>query len=163
MGRQPNARLSIALTVCALAAATPASADITAFIGGDTTPQTRTVKGAAVAMSFSIVGAEIEYAATREDALNGAPGLKTGMFNGFIQTPLPIGRLQPYVTVGAGIYDETLGSHDDKGFGVNVGGGVKVSLAGPLRLRGDYRVFKLGSGALDSPAHRFYVGLNLGF
>jgi hypothetical protein len=43
----------------------------------------------------------------------------------------------------------------------NTGGGVKVSLAGPLRLRVDYRVFKLGSGALYSPAHRIYAGLNL--
>jgi len=30
-------------------------------------------------------------------------------------------------------------------------------------LRVDYRVFKLGSGALYSPAHRVYVGLNLTF
>ena len=41
--------------------------------------------------------------------------------------------------------------------------GVKMSLAGPLRLRVDYRVFKLGSGALYSPAHRIYAGLNLKF
>jgi len=27
----------------------------------------------------------------------------------------------------------------------------------------DYRVFKLGSGALYSPAHRVYAGLNLSF
>jgi hypothetical protein len=38
-----------------------------------------------------------------------------------------------------------------------------VSLIGPLRVRVDYRVFKLGSGALQTPAHRFYVGLNLKF
>jgi hypothetical protein len=25
----------------------------------------------------------------------------------------------------------------------------------------DYRIFKLGSGALNSPSHRFYAGLNL--
>ena len=35
--------------------------------------------------------------------------------------------------------------------------------SGPIRLRVDYRVFKLGSGALYSPAHRFYAGLNLKF
>ncbi len=45
--------------------------------------------------------------------------------------------------------------------GFNTGGGVKVSLAGPIRLLVDYRVFKRGSGALNSPAHRFYAGLNL--
>ena len=37
------------------------------------------------------------------------------------------------------------------------------SLVGPLRLRVDYRVFKLGSGALYSPAHRVYAGLNVRF
>ena len=41
--------------------------------------------------------------------------------------------------------------------------GVKVSLAGPFRLRVDYRIFKLGSGALNSPTHRVYAGLNLKF
>ena len=46
---------------------------------------------------------------------------------------------------------------------VATGGGVKVNLIGPLRLRVDYRIFKLGSGALHSPAHRFYAGLNLKF
>jgi hypothetical protein len=40
---------------------------------------------------------------------------------------------------------------------------VKVSLAGPLRLRIDYRVFHLGSDALYSPSHRLYAGLNLKF
>jgi hypothetical protein len=38
-----------------------------------------------------------------------------------------------------------------------------VNLIGPLRLRVDYRVFKLGSSALNSPAHRLYAGLNLKF
>jgi hypothetical protein len=40
---------------------------------------------------------------------------------------------------------------------------VKIDLIGPLRLRVDYRVLKLGSGALVSPAHRIYAGLNLKF
>jgi hypothetical protein len=34
---------------------------------------------------------------------------------------------------------------------------------GPVRLRVDYRVFKLAGGALHSPAHRIYAGLNLKF
>ena len=42
-------------------------------------------------------------------------------------------------------------------------GNDSVSLAGPLQLRVDYRVFKLGSSALNSPAHRVYAGLNLKF
>ena len=43
------------------------------------------------------------------------------------------------------------------------GGGVKITLAGPLRLPLAYRAFKLGNGALSSPAHRVYAGLNLRF
>jgi opacity protein-like surface antigen len=69
--------------------------------------------------------------------------------------------VQPYFTTGAGLYRETLGTHQDTSFGFNTGGGVKITLIGPLRLRVDYRVFKLGSDALYSPAHRIYVGLNL--
>jgi hypothetical protein len=46
---------------------------------------------------------------------------------------------------------------------MNTGGGVKVALVGPVRLRLDYRVFKLAGGALNSPAHRVYAGLNLKF
>jgi len=70
---------------------------------------------------------------------------------------------QPYFTTGGGVYNETLGAHDETGIAVNTGGGVKVSLAGPVRLRVDYRVFKLGSGALYSPSHRIYAGVNLKF
>ncbi len=38
-----------------------------------------------------------------------------------------------------------------------------MTLVGPVRLRVDYRVFGLGDGALYSPAHRIYAGLNLKF
>jgi hypothetical protein len=48
--------------------------------------------------------------------------------------------------------------------GINVGGGVKMNLAGPLRLRLDYRVFTLrGSDVRHSKPQRFYAGLNLKF
>ncbi len=52
-----------------------------------------------------------------------------------------------------------------RGHGVcaELGAGVKIRLAGPLRLRVDYRAFRLGSGAIYSPAQRIYAGLNLKF
>jgi hypothetical protein len=83
------------------------------------------------------------------------------MGNVLLQTPVAIFGVQPYFTTGAGLYRETLGTHQDTSFGFNTGGGAKITLIGPLRLRVDYRVFKLGSDALYSPAHRIYVGLNL--
>ena len=83
------------------------------------------------------------------------------MGNVLLQTPVAFMGFQPYFTTGGGIYQEELGAHSDTSVGFNTGGGVKISLAGPLRLRVDYRIFKLGSGALNSPSHRFYAGLNL--
>jgi len=61
------------------------------------------------------------------------------------------------------LYKEKLGNHDDTGFAGNSGGGVKIALAGPIRLRVDYRAMKLGDGALYPTAHRLYAGLNLKF
>jgi hypothetical protein len=62
---------------------------------------------------------------------------------------------------GGGAYRETLGAREDTSFGLNTGGGLKVSLVGPLQLRVDYRVFKPGGNAIYSPTHRVYVGANL--
>ena len=153
---------AMVLIVLAIAAA-PARADATAFLGANTTPSNRPVKGFAVGMGLLIVAFEFEYAATSDDVAATAPSLKTFMGDVLLQSPVPIVGFQPYFTTGAGIYRETLGTRQDTGAGTNVGGGVKMSLAGPLRLRLDYRVFKLGSGALNSPAHRIYAGLNLKF
>ena len=49
-------------------------------------------------------------------------------------------------TPGGGVYHESCRSEpndDETNFGTNVGGGAKITLAGPLRLRLDYRVFTL--------------------
>jgi len=151
--------------VCALllAIATPARADITAFLGTNVTPDNRPTRGFALGITVIIVGFEFEYSNT-SDSTNPAtlaPSLKTGMANLLLQTPVAIAGFQPYFTTGAGIYSETLGAHSDTSFSLNTGGGVKINLVGPLRLRVDYRVFKLGSGALYSPAHRIYAGLNI--
>lgn len=146
-----------------LACAQPARADITAFIGANTTPANRAARGLAIGMGLLIVGFEFEYSSTPDDPTAAAPSLTTGMGNVLLQTPIAFMGVQPYVTAGAGAYRETLGTHEDTSLGVNTGAGVKISLVGPLRLRVDYRVFKLGSGALYSPVHRIYAGLNLKF
>src|SRR5262249_19685550 len=109
------------------------------------------------------IGAEFEYAFATDDPAAGAPSLRTGTGNVILQTPVAILGFQPYFTTGGGFYQEELGARSGTGFTLNTGGGVKVSLAGPLRLRVDYRVFKLGSTALNSPSHRIYAGLNLKF
>jgi opacity protein-like surface antigen len=153
--------LTFASGMLVLAFAAPARADITAFLGANTTPASRQVRGGALGTGLLIVGFEFEYAYTAEDPTAAAPSLKTGMGNILLQAPFQ--DFQPYVTSGVGIFNESLGTHSETNFGSNAGGGVKIGLAGPVRLRVDYRIFKLGSGALNSPAHRIYAGLNLKF
>lgn len=154
---------ALAALLLLAATAAPARADITAFLGATTTPATRAVRGGAFGAGLLIIGFEAEFAVTPDDPSAGAPALTTGSGNVLLQTPFEIFGFQPYVTTGAGFYRETLGDHQDTSVALNTGGGVKFTLAGPLRLRVDYRVFKLGSDALYSPAHRIYVGLNLKF
>jgi len=152
----------LALTLVGMTVA-PAWADATAFVGANTTPENRQARGFALGIELLVVGFEFEYGNTTEDETHLAPSLKTGMGNVFVQMPFAILGIVPYATAGAGMYRESLGAESDTGFGLNTGGGIKVNMVGPIRLRVDYRVFKLGNGALYSPAHRVYVGVNLRF
>ena len=154
-------RVALITAVLTLLVAVPAQADLTVFLGANTTPANRAVRGGSLGIGLLIVGFEGEYAFTPDDPEAQAPSLRTGSGNVLLQTPFPIFGFQPYFTTGGGFYRETLGTHQDTSFAFNTGGGVKVSLIGPLRLRVDYRVFKLGSGALYTPTHRIYAGLNL--
>jgi hypothetical protein len=152
------------ITAAILCGANNAWADVTAFIGANTSPANRQVRGASLGVGLLVIfGFEFEYSDTTDDPSAVAPSLKVGSANIFFQTPTAIFGVQPYFTTGGGLYSETLGAHNDKGFAPNTGGGVKISLAGPVRARVDYRVFKLGSGALVSTAHRIYAGINLAF
>jgi opacity protein-like surface antigen len=146
-----------------LLAAAPAAADVTAFIGANTTPANRQTRGGAVGIGFLIVAFEFEYAFTPDDPTATAPSLRTGSGNVLLQSPIKFFGVQPYFTTGGGLFQEKLGTHSETNLGLNSGGGAKVNLIGPIRLRIDYRVFKLGDGALYSPAHRIYAGLNLKF
>src|SRR5215210_5198854 len=140
-----------------------AAADATAFLGSNRTPSTRLVKGFAAGVGLLIAGFEFEYANTNEDLVKAAPRLQTFMFNGLLQTPVPIGGLQFYGTAGGGVFRETFQALSETNVGINVGGGVKMSLARPLRLRFDYRVFTLRGSPLYSKPQRFYAGINLKF
>lgn len=160
-------RSVVLAAVLVAAAPTAAFADATLFLGANTTPANRAAKGFAVGMGVLLLGFEFEYSSSPDavDAL--APSLKTVMGNVLLQTPFEIVGFQPYFTTGAGGYRESLDTgtvhHQETNVAANVGGGVKVSLIGPLRLRLDYRLFKLAGGALNTPAHRVYAGVNLKF
>jgi opacity protein-like surface antigen len=140
-----------------------AFADITAFLGINGTPSTRPVRGFSGGIGLVIVAFEFEYANTSEDTSELAPGLKTYMVNGLLQTPVPIAGLQFYATAGGGVFQEELDDLSETNVGMNVGGGVKANLIGPLRVRLDYRVFTLRGAPRHSKPQRFYAGLNLKF
>jgi hypothetical protein len=180
-------RLACAVLVV-IAACSPARADITVFFGGsrvNTAPadaesdtSTRLDKGFAIGLSLVIIGFEFEWATMSGDELQEntcvtasdfravcVPSLTTGMANVLLQTPHGIAPFQVYGTVGAGLYKERYSPFDesDYGGGTNVGGGLKLDLVGPLRLRVDYRLFKLANDAFHDTSQRFYAGANLAF
>ncbi len=155
--------LYVASLAAVLLLPSTAAADITAFLGINPTPVNRTVRGISAGVGLLVVGFEFEYANTSEDLAEGAPGLKTYMVNGLLQTPIPVAGVQFYGTAGIGGYRETLDEVSETNVGMNVGGGIKMSLAGPLRLRLDYRVFTLRGDARHDRPQRFYAGLNLKF
>jgi hypothetical protein len=163
----PGVNAPALLTLTLVLLASPAFADATIFIGSTTTPSNRAAKGAAIGIGLLVVGFEFEYADTGEDLEEAAPSLRTGMGNVLLQTPIPLAGMQFYATVGAGGYRERLGEEPDRQqethIGINTGGGVKVSLLGPVRVRLDYRLFKLRGEPLHPTVHRVYAGLNLAF
>ncbi len=152
---------ALALTFVFLAsAATPARADVTAFLGLSPTPENHFLRGFSGGVSLIIIGFEFEYAKLSEDDVEQLPGLQTYSGNVLVQTPT---RLQLYATIGGGGYREALGERQETHVGVNIGGGAKIPLIGPLRVRVDYRVFQLRGEPIHSTYQRFYVGGNIAF
>jgi hypothetical protein len=141
----------------------PAAADATAFYGVATTTVSRPATGLAIAVKIILVGIEFEYAHMDERYPEHVPGVNSTMFNLVLSTPT---KVKIYFTTGGGLSHETLGAASEWGFGTNIGGGVKIPLAGPLRIRIDYRLFNVhGSipGSVDKRQQRIYGGLNFAF
>jgi hypothetical protein len=151
------------MLIILIATATPAFADATAFIGSTATPANRQVKGFAAGIGLLVLGFEFEFARTSETPAEAAPSLTTGMGNVLLQTPVPVAGIQFYLTSGGGVYRERLGTREETHFGLNAGGGAKISLVGPIRARLDYRVFRLRGEPLHQVVQRIYAGLNIGF
>jgi opacity protein-like surface antigen len=163
MARRATLALAFLLV---LSPVNPAFADATAFIGAHTNPERQQVRGFAGGFSLLIVGVEGEYATSGEDEADGLPSLTIFSGNVFAQTPFPIFGIRPYFTTGVGAYREQIDAidHEETNVAFNTGGGAKISLIGPLRVRLDYRVFKLrGEPRRESVVHRVYAGINLAF
>jgi opacity protein-like surface antigen len=154
---------ALALAVCLIAAATPAYADLTFFVGSNATPSNRAVKGFAIGGGKGMLATEFEYANNGENLDEATPGLRTIMGGLLAQTPIAIAGFQPYVTAGAGWYREKLDTHQESSLAFDTGAGVKTTIFGPIKIRVDYRVLKLRGDPLYSTVHRVYSGFHLAF
>lgn len=155
--------LSSLVAVILTVSASPARADITAFLGVSPTPENHLARGFAAGLSLIILGFEFEYSQLSEDTLESLPELKTYSGNVFVQTPVDIMGTRLYATAGAGAYRETLGTVEETHVGINLGGGAKIRLVGPLRVRVDYRIFRLQGSPFYKTYQRLYVGGNIAF
>jgi len=146
-----------------LGTALPARADLTVFAGLQGAPVLRPATGISLGFGLLIVGWEVEVARVSERPDDVAPSIATGTGSVYVQNPVPISGVQLYALAGAGLYRERLGvTYQQTDVHVALGGGAKIALAGPLKLRLDYRYFKL-RGALEPNAQRLYAGLALAF
>ena len=89
----------------------------------------------------SAVGVEVEYLSTRPGDYSAG-----GIFGSVIVIPVTIAKAHIFVVGGVGVWGEGFEGGKRTGVlsAVNVGGGVLVDLTGPLKLRLDYRLFRLG-------------------
>jgi outer membrane protein with beta-barrel domain len=143
------------------------SVNATAFASAAMAPDARTAVGIGVGAlpRPGPVSFEFEYCRRRGDPTAGEPDIVTFAGNVLIQVPVRP-RLQVYGTLGVGFYylqsDLDTSEAND---GRNFGGGLKLTLAGPLKMRIDYRTFLLApiEGQYRSNVHRLSFGLVAGF
>lgn len=132
--------------LAAIVIMTPASAraDGTVLLGLTSAGTLRPSFGFSFGYRPSAVGVEVEYLSTFPQQSPGGYSAG-GIFGSVIVQPVTISHLEIFAVGGVGVWGE--GFKGGKRTGVlnagNVGGGVLVALAGPLKLRLDYRLFLL--------------------
>jgi hypothetical protein len=72
-----------------------------------------------------------------------------------------IGRLVPYVGLGAGVYNEGLPTNDDHGTTGLVFAGAKLKFPFGLVIRGEYQWISLPAAAPVNLDHRYFFALGL--
>lgn len=157
-----RARICLMVVCASLLAPAAAWADVTAFLGVSPTAGFHLGRGAAAGAGLVVVAFEVE-AAQIIGPSDDEPSLATGMANVLIQTPIDVSGMQVYGTAGVGLYRERRGVAQETSGAANIGGGVKIGLAGPVKLRLDYRLFRLRGTPLHPTWHRLYAGATLGF
>lgn len=158
--------------VLAASIATPAAAQttgglVTPFIGvatGTPTDENRTVYGGSIGATGSVIGFEFDFGYSPnfyevEDDFGdlGSSGSVTTL-TGNLLIGLPLGRVRPYATFGAGLMRsnlnvvDVLDDLDRSDFGVSYGGGIMAFLTDKVGIRGDLRQFR--SLQNDDPGDR---------
>ena len=158
-------KMRLAVLALTLTAAMPsiASADATAFIGRNSGGDDRSVtRGFSLGASMLILGFEFEYANSTEDDNTKRPSLRTTAGNVSVQT-FGLPGFQLYATTGGGVLPRAASIDEETGLLLNTGGGIKINIAGPLRVRIDYRVFSLRGNPQHTNIQRIYAGMNFAF
>jgi hypothetical protein len=146
-----------------VAGAVPARADLTIFAGAQNAPSVRPATGISLGFGLLLVGWEVEIARVTQETDSRAPSIASGTASVYIQNPIPISGVQVYAIAGAGLYRERLSNvYGQNDVHVALGGGAKIQLVGPLKVRLDYRFFKLRDSIADNP-QRVSAGLTLSF
>jgi opacity protein-like surface antigen len=157
-----RARRMLLAVVLLLICSVPARADLTIFAGLQGSPVIRPSTGISLGFGVLLVGWEVEIARVTEEVEDAAPSISAGTGSVYVQNPVPISGVQLYAIAGAGLYRERLSAFEQTDVHMALGGGAKISLAGPLKLRLDYRYFRLRD-ARSPDAQRLYAGLTLAF
>jgi len=168
-GRVLAPLMMLGLSPAAATAQTPAPpVNLTAFAGAAMTPDAHAVSGIGVGVrpQPGPVSIEFEYSRSQIDRARSVPSIMTLAANFLVQVPVRQSRFELYGAFGLGFYvlqpDRQSGDADSAW---NFGGGAKVTLAGPVKLRMDYRVFRLAPipGRHHSDLRRLSLGIVAGF
>jgi opacity protein-like surface antigen len=156
-------RLAAAAVAALLVTApTAAYADITAFLGAYLTPARQPVQGVSVGFKILVAGVEVEFVRATEDLEAHRPEIQEGSASALVETPT--GRIRLYGLLGGGLYRERVaGVSGDTSTSLHAGGGVKITLAGPIGIRVDYRLVNLNGRAENKRQQRVYAGLRVDF
>ena len=164
-------RIALVTALLSLALLIPsrAFADFTAFLGVNPTPVNRPVRG--FSGGAGLPHRRLRVRVCEHERGRGAVGAEAADLH--VQRPrADAGSHRRHAVLRyrrrRRRYRERLFDFTETHVGYNIGGGIKMSLAGPLRLRFDYRVFTLKGEPRHTNPQRFYVGiesevLNVGF
>jgi hypothetical protein len=159
VGRGLSAVVLVVLSLGAARAASPA--EISAFMTGGQPGETwKTGYGGLLTITlFNIVGGEIEGAWQGGEALDTSIG--TLAAKAYVGPS--IGRLVPYLGLGAGVYRESLPTKTDQGTNGLVFAGVKLKFPFGLVIRGEYQWVHMPEDVLLPLDHRYLIGAGLSF